>query len=349
MRVGMAFGAGAFQTGVERYARRIIPAVQRQGIDAVEVKLARREVKLFGRPVGGMLTLWWDRATFPRGDWDLLHALDPAVATRRTDVVTVHDILIETHPGLIAATRAERLDWAVTRSLAKRARWFLCMSAFTRDAVVKHWGVSPERCVVAYSGIDPDFFRPEPSPTPLLAPGKLNLAYVGDDHPRKNLLLTLQAMRELRERHGVESRFVRFGPTRFPAMRERAHAYAREHGLDLVEPGFVDDVTLRAVLSGCDAFVWPSLAEGFGLPPIEAMACGAKVAALDIDVTREVCGDRALYHSNDPVDAAACYAKLRDTPWSRERQREWALRYSWEANARKVVGVYEKALAEGRR
>src|SRR5438270_10016823 len=99
LRVGMAFGTGAFQTGVERYARCIIPAVRALGVDAEEVILKRREWEAFGRRFGGSTSILLDRARFRRGGrWDLLHALDPGAATKGTDVVTVHDILLETHP-----------------------------------------------------------------------------------------------------------------------------------------------------------------------------------------------------------------------------------------------------------
>src|SRR5581483_3574271 len=265
------------------------------------VGLKRREVKLRGRAVGGLASLWLARATQRRPDAQIVHATDPAVATRATDVVTVHDLISETHPEWFQASMPARLDWSLTRRYARRAPWIVTDSEATRQEVLSRWAVAPERVVAVHLGIDLDVFQPTTRASPHLAKDKANLVYVGDDNPRKNVMLAVRAAGLL----GGPARLIRFGPSRFPEIHRAYQEEAKRLGVDLVEPGFADDASVIAALSGADAFLWPSLAEGFGLPPLEAMACGCPVVALDTPVNREVCGPLARYHSNDPEAAAA--------------------------------------------
>lgn len=342
MRVALAFAKNRLATGVDRYAREFPAALRKLGVDTREVVVERREAKVAGLRIGGNLSVWAQRLRLRRGDADLLHALDPAVATRRADVVTVHDLLPEEFPDLLLASRGDRLDWGMTRAAAKRARWFVTPSEATRRALVERWGIDPGRVVASHHGLDHATFRPTPGGSPYLARDKPTLVYVGDDNPRKNVGLVVDALAKA----GIDARFVRVGPARFPDVHEAYRRRAKEAGIDLVEPGYLDDGQLARLLTGAAAFVWPTRGEGFGFPPLEAMACGAPVVALDTPINHEICGPLARYHADD---ASACAEAIREVlaaPPSQEILVAYARTFTWEACARRVLALYERALAE---
>lgn len=332
---------GAYATGVARYAQSLQAGLAAQGVDAHLVALRRRELRVAGREMGGLVSLWAARAASRRPDADVVHATDPAVATRGADVVTVHDLVVETHPQWYQRTAGERLDWSLARRLSKRVPWIVTVSEATRQDVLARWQVDPERVVAVPSGIDHATFRPLPDPpaSPLLAEGKANLVYLGDDNPRKNLLLAVKAVADL----GRPARLIRLGPSRFPDVHRRYQDEARKRGVDLVEPGFVDDAQIVPLLNRADAFLWPTLAEGFGFPPLEAMACGCPVVATDIPVNREILGDEARYHANEPRAAAEAIRSALESPPDKARLVAHARRFTWDAAARATNAVYARA------
>lgn len=344
MRVALATARNRQATGIDRYAREFTAALGELGVQTREIVIERREMKVGPVRVGGFASMWAQRMRASRGDADLLHALDPAVATRKADVVTIQDLLAEEFPQWFLSSRRARLDWALTRHAARRARWFVAPTDATRRQLIERWGVDAARIVVAPHGIDHKVFRPTPGDAPGLTDEKPTLVYVGDDNPRKNIGLIVSALASLKSRYGVDARFVRVGPSRFPAIHNAFRSEAAARGVDLVEAGYVGDTDLVRLLTGASAFVWPTLGEGFGFPPLEAMACGTPVVALDIPVNREVCGPTARYHPNDPAACADAIAATLRAPPSKDTVMAHARTFTWDAHARRVVRMYEEAL-----
>lgn len=331
-------------TGVDRYAGSLTVALRDKGADVAEVELRRREARLGRLRVGGLASLWWQRTLARRrGEWELVHALDPAAATRSSDVVTVHDLIPETHSDLASGGAAARLDWAISRANARRAKRLIAVSEATRQEIIRRWRVPPERVTVVHHGIAHERFRPTDAAAAHVAPDRPTLVYVGDDNPRKNIGLALAAMVPLREEHGIVARLLRIGPTRFPEAAAARGAFARANGIDLVEPGYLGDVEVAAHCTRAAAFLWPTLAEGFGFPPLEAMACGAPVVALDTPVNREIVGTLGRFHANDARAAAAAIAEALAKPADKAALRAHALRFTWARAAEETMRVYASA------
>lgn len=340
MRVLLASARNRLATGVDRYARELPAALSASGVEVREKTIVRREASIGPLRLGGNLSIWLQRARLSRGDADLLHALDPAVAPKRADVVTVHDLLYEELPEL--ADAGTRLDWARTRARARTARFVVTPSEATRRALVERWGMAPERVVAIHHGIDPARFRRTEAVSSLVAKGRPTLVYVGDDNPRKNVGLVVDALAHAK----LDARLVRVGPARFPQVHEAYRRAAKEKGVDLVEPGFLPDDALVPLLSGAAAFVWPTRGEGFGFPPLEAMACGAPVVALDTPVNREICGPLARYHVDEPASCAEAIHDALAHPPAPETMASYARQFTWSAAAAKTRRVYERALEE---
>ncbi len=267
-------------------------------------------------------------------------------------VVTVHDLGYLAYPE--AHTRFDRwyLDWT-TRRHTRVAAHLLADSEATKRDLVRRYGADPRRITVVYPGLDP-LFRPVEDPGRLaavrsryaLAPAYI--IHVGTLQPRKNLLRLLDAFEALPQRlpapHPMPQ-LVLVGKRGW--LAEPIVARARTMGERVRLLGHVAREDLPALLSGARALVMPSLYEGFGLPVLEAMACGTPVVASNVSSLPEVAGDAALLvdpHATEALTEALARvltdAELRQTLRQRGLQR--ARQFTWQAAAEKVLRVLEE-------
>ena len=286
---------------------------------------------------------------------DVFHGMDhvgiPLVGRSGKYVVTVHDVI----PLILPETFTPRHRLVVRLALARvrrKADLVVVPSHAVKRDVVRRVGLPEARVVVTPEGCEPRF-RPVRSETALRdvaarygLPPRYVLA-VGTLEPRKNLTTLLQVFARLRREGGVdpELHLVLAGARGW--LDEPIFRTVRSLGLeDAVRfPGFIDDDDLPAVYSRAALFAFPSLYEGFGLPLLEAMACGVPVVTSNISSMPEVAGDAAVLV--DPRDAdglAAAIARVLRDEALRERLRAAGIararEFSWEATARRTLDAY---------
>ena len=276
-------------------------------------------------------------------------------------VVTIHDLgylhYPEAHPG------GQRLYLRLsTRWNAWRATHILADSEATRQDIIRHCRVPPARVTVVYLGVGPQF-RPINDPNALRASmGRYGivppyLLYVGTVQPRKNLVRLIEAWaqylgRRTAGRSTATPTLVIAGKRGWltEAIERRAHEL---HVPDYVRfTGYVADDDLPALISGALGYVLPSLYEGFGLPILEAQACGAPVLVSSVSSLPEVAGDAAIFV--DPLDVSSIadgLARLVEDDDLRARLRAAGLartgKWTWERTARQTLDVLE-AVGSGR-
>jgi glycosyltransferase involved in cell wall biosynthesis len=250
------------------------------------------------------------------------HSL-PLAATR--SVLTVHDLNFEREPGLMPLADRLVFKTVVPRS-ARRAERVFAVSERTKRDLVELYGLEPDKVVVTPNAVDPAF-RPSNN---LLQGNKGYVLFVGAIQARKDPLAALDAARE------VGLPLVVVGPEKEPQLAARL----RSGGADL--RGYVAKNDLAELYRGAAALVLPSRFEGFGLPVLEAMACGTPVVAAPVPALREVAGDAAVYAEPPLADA------LRQAIAERDRLRaaglERAKLFSWEETARRTLAVYRELL-----
>ena len=255
-------------------------------------------------------------------------------------VTTVHDFSCGVHPEWHPADRVRHF----TRQFRKRAAtcdMFVTGANYIRHQAMEHYGIAADHITVIPYGVAHDTFRllDESDCLPVLARHDLPrdyLLFVGTIEPRKNLATLLQAYDSLPEAAKKAWPLVVVGGNGwlnddlFTAMKRMA-----PHVRYL---GYVDEAGLVALLNRATLFIYPSWYEGFGLPVLEAMACGCPVVAANRTALPEVCGDAAVLV--DPGDAAAMgqtLLALLEDPATRQRLRERGLarcrRFTWEATA----------------
>jgi glycosyltransferase involved in cell wall biosynthesis len=293
------------------------PELVPEGVEAIELPARSQELRMAWSLPRLLRRLRPELAHFQ-------HAL-PLGFTGRA-VVTLHDLHFEYDTDVMG--RLDRLTFkAVVPRAARRARQVLAVSERTKRDAIALYGISPDKVTVTPHGVDPAFgFDGEPG-----GQGGY-LLFVGAVQERKNPLAALAAAK------AVGLPLVVAGPAKEP---ELARAL-REGGADV--RGFVDKPELARLYHGAAAFILPSRFEGFGLPLLEAMACGTPAVAAPDPALREVGGDAVVYAEGGDYAGAVRLALA-------ERERlataglERARRFSWSETARLTVGAYRKALA----
>jgi alpha-1,3-rhamnosyl/mannosyltransferase len=288
-----------------------------------------------------------------RAGTDLLHCPHP-VPVRGGPVplvVTIHDLLPLRYPALFprATVAHTRLSVPFTR----RARRLLTNSEHTRAEAVDRLGLPPEQVVATPFGIDPRFRPVEVERDWLRRRFGLERSYVlsvGTVEPRKNLPATLRAF-GLAAGRVPEHDLVVVGGAGWGSGAGPIGEAARTLPRTPVFTGFVSDDELVRLYSAASCFVFPSLAEGFGFPPLEAMACGAPVVASDRPALPEVIGDAGLLvDPTDPeaiADAVASVLESEELAGDlRRRGLERSARFTWERCAELTAAVYRQVAAE---
>jgi glycosyltransferase involved in cell wall biosynthesis len=276
-------------------------------------------------------------------------------------VVVIHDLIPEELPRHVFPTRRGALQWWLKVLAARRrADVLVTVSEASRQGIVRRFGM-PRRPIAVIPEAADRLFRPlrdDPALPEVLARWGLAegrfLLHVGGLSPHKNLEALIDAVAELRRRAGTEAcRLALVGDyegdvffSAHEAVRRRIVALAMEEAVVLT--GYVDDATLAFLYNGAAALVLPSLAEGFGLPAVEAMACGTPVVASRRGALPEVLGGAGLlFDPERPGDLGALLERLLADPDLRDRLRSLGLRraaeFSWERSARHTFAVFLEA------
>jgi len=290
-------------------------------------------------------------------DCDLFHATEhllPRLKGART-VLTVHDLIFLLFPEYHLPLNR----WFLNRFMPfflRRADAIIAVSQCTKDDLIRHYAVPSEKIAVVYEGVDARF-QPVTDPDILARvraryglPERYILS-VGTIEPRKNLTTLLEAYRTLRAQ-GSELKLVIAGKKGW--LYEGFFRRLRELGLEreVVFPGFVPDEDLPALYSAAEFFVFPSLYEGFGLPVLEAMACGTPVVASNSSSLPEVIGEAGIMV--EPRDIRALAEAMERVLADQGKQREMrekglrqAAKFTWERAAAMTMEVYRSVLGRG--
>src|SRR5262249_1094739 len=273
--------------------------------------------------------LLWLHAALPiaarRHALDLIHfPMDVASFAGGTPyVVTTNDLIADVyypsnHPRSIGSARAAYL-FAAKRRSARRARRVICPSEATAADVIRHYGVAREAVSGIPDGVDADLFGAARRGAPAAPPYVLSVVSLS---PHKNVSTPIEAFSRARGRQrlppGPPLSRVAGGGAGAPVSATIERAIAA--GVPIKYLGFVDELTLASAYAGAALFVFLSKIEGFGLPPLEAMASGVPVVASNVSSIPEVCGDAAILVSPDGAEAAAdAIAHVLTTPATASR------------------------------
>jgi glycosyltransferase involved in cell wall biosynthesis len=353
--------------GIGTYVRNLLRHLARQDVRNEYVVLCRPADCEYVAELGGNMRPLVERApaysireqyrlplALRRERIDVFHAphyvLPPLTPCK--SVVTIHDCIHlmfpQYLPGRLAHVYARAVLWAAIR----RSERVLTVSEASKRDILRFFNVSAGKVEVIPNGID-ERFSVVPSDEEIARVRERYLLhdpfllYAGNIKPHKNVERLIEAFHLLRQRGHEHLRLLIIGNevSKYPALRRTVHQFKLHTYVRFL--GFVPDQMLAVLYRLADAFVFPSLYEGFGLPPLEAMACGTPVVTSNVSSLPEVVGDAALLV--DPYDASAiagAVERILGDPALRadlvERGRIRARQFSWELSVARIRSVYEE-------
>jgi alpha-1,3-rhamnosyl/mannosyltransferase len=309
------------------------------------------------------LTLWhlrhWGRTLAARrfraaclkGRYDLYH--EPNFIPFPCDcptVVTIHDLSVLRHPEWHPADRVAYFEKNFQRGLSQACH-FLAISEFGRQEIIRTLNVAPDRVTRTYMGIRRGLMPlSHEEVAGVLAklglPGQY-LLYLGTIEPRKNVLRLMKAYCALPERLRSNCPLLLVGGWGWNTSDSADYFHNKARHRGVIHLGYVKDRYVTAVYNGARALVYPSLYEGFGLPPLEMMACGGAVIASTAGALVETIGRKACLVEPEDVDGwrEAMTRALEDEDWLRSLRRgtpEMAKPFTWDQCAADTLGVYRR-------
>lgn len=282
--------------------------------------------------------LWMPGSTLPR------------VVPKQT-VITVHDVGFHRLPELYKKRQVHIHEQAM-REIVKKAARIITVSEFAAREMVEAYGIDPRKIAITPLGIDHTLYRPISDPEAIeerLRRYQIPRPFVtaiGRLEAKKNIAFLVKAFSEYKTRRGVGDplHLVLIGPPGFGYEDVRREIDKSPVKSDIIELGYVAEADKPYILNAADALIQASRYEGFGIPPLEAMACGCPVLSSGAASLPEVCGDAAVYFSpTEPEECVAALKRLMEEDGLRETLRSAGLTraslYTWKATAEKTLPV----------
>jgi len=294
-----------------------------------------------------------------RDGLDLYHGTNFKLQTmgRHGGVVTVYDLWMDRYPQYSRKVFGQRLSFYRTKRTARRARRVITISEHSARDIETLYGLSRDRIAVIPCGVSEEF-KPSPDEaafhevrTRLSLPTERFILFVGGSDPRKNHRVLVEAYARHADRL-TDYTLVLIGD---PVHRFGSFAASvQAHGVAgrVIWPGRLPIQEIRLLYSHADLFVFPSIYEGFGMPVLEAMACGAPVITANTTSLPEVAGDAAiLVNPTDPEELGAAIIRVLSDQGLQERLRTRgfarAKSFTWDQTARQTLAVYRTLCGEG--
>lgn len=335
-------GIGCYAAGLTEALMRLHPESEYRMVNVP--RLYRRISSVLPVPYDWAVENWADITHF-------FNYIVPFGVCGKT-VVTVHDMVLHAHPETMR-DRTRTLLWLRLNGSMRRADRIVTDSVFSKQEIAKYYPAYAHKVDVVPCGVDTKRFHPVANRVQIdRIKEKLGIAgdyflYVGTLEPRKNLVRLIQAYEILCHRHNDMPKLVLAGGKgwQYDAVFAAAARFCEKGQIRFVD--YVPAPFLAALYAGAAAFVFPSLYEGFGLPPLEAMACGTPVIVSNAASLPEVVGDAAL--QIDPGSAeeiAKAMQTILDDTGMRQQMRQRGLAraemFTWDAAAERLYAVYSR-------
>ncbi len=258
-------------------------------------------------------------------------------------MVTVHDVFHLANPQWVEGWHRRWYAKMMFSQVAKRNRAILCVSEFTKSELIHRVPVDERKIKVIHNGVDSVWFKKT-----IAEPRKPYLLFVGNLKPHKNLSGLLDAFRILQNLIPHEL-LIAGNKDGFQTSDRDGLRKLEKSGNRVRYLGEVGESELHQLYAGASALVFPSFYEGFGLPPLEAMAAGCPVAISKVASLPEICLDAVLYFNpNDANDMAKCILRILKKPALRSVLRKKGLqlakKYSWNRCAKKTIQVIKSII-----
>jgi glycosyltransferase involved in cell wall biosynthesis len=288
-----------------------------------------------------------------RRDIDLLHFPQSygVIGYKGKFVLTIHDLRAYLRPDLVNY-RSHLVSKIIQRRNMQKAIMIITVSNYVKNEIIKNCSINPNKIFVIYNGVDERFYKPI---NQVKLMNKYNLPkdyvlFVGETHPNKNLRRTIEAFRYVQEKYKLNLHFIIAGSP--GADHDKLKSQVKHLGFDNFVHflGYFPDKDLPFLYRNARIFIFPSIDEGFGIPPIEAMASGIPVVASNVSSIPEILGDAAILVN--PFCISSIAKGIEDALINSQEQQERIKKaikrlklFSWEKMTKQVIEVYRSSIA----
>ena len=275
-------------SGTKTYVENSLKGLKQLSLDFDTIPIRKIELSIGGKPYFGIMFQYLFSLT-KRSRSVIIHALSPDVVIKGTNIVTIHDLIpFQDRKTYIKGTY-DKLAYKMSFNRSLKVETVLLSTNVGKEIFLRFVDMDEERIKVIHQSIDHSKFFPDHN-SPYQDDGKLNVLMISDFNPRKRIDLLVDKLANDREIN-----FYHIGPTqgweeRYNLLKEKA---SNAPNIKFMGPKTQEEI--RRYISSADLFIYLSDNEGYGLPPLEALACGTNVMVNDLPVFKEVLGDNVFY------------------------------------------------------
>ena len=339
MNVSVVYPSSKVVSGYLNYSTRLIKGLIQEGVSVKTYPIRKLELSIFGKPIFGTISQsFFSKLIRPVGG--IVHSLTPNVIVRNTNIVTVHDLLpLELEKKFSSSLYRRKGNKIIIDNILK-VQHLIVFSDLMKHDVIELLGISGDRIHVVNQSIDHSQFYPEADDT-IRSVGKHLVIAVGDLNPRKRYDILFRALGGLSD---IE--LVHIGSVNAWNERNEELKKIKSEFNNIRMIGEVDGATLRKYMSTADLLVHLSEGEGFGLTPIEAMACGTNVVVSDLPIFRETLAQKAFFCKLVESDVRKAVEKAIKFPIGSNELIKYTEKFSLYKMAKDTINVYDKIVEE---
>lgn len=320
------------KSGTRSYTENMISGLKEYHINFSEIGIKKHEISIHGKPYFGFISQY-AASLLRTADSEIIHSLSPDCIIRNTNIVTVHDIIPIIRKDIYFQSFYDRLAFTKSIDRLLKVPNLLLSSEVGKTELLDTKNISENKIHVLHHAINHNVYFPSTN-NPFKDDDSVRIVMVSDFNPRKRIDLLVKS---LRNQDGIE--FFHIGPINlwekpYSNVMELSAGAKNIHIL-----GELDPDRLRDYLSFSDLFVYLSEAEGFGLPPLEAMACGTNVLVSDLPIFHETLQDMAIFVNLEDFDVELLLAALKRRKTKNELV-QFSQRYSIKRYIEGLLKIY---------
>ena len=320
-------------SGTKSYVENTMKGLGKIGVKYARIPIKKREVSINGKPYFGILFQYLSSLS-KSAKTKVVHSLSPDAVVKGTNIVTVHDIIPFTSPETYIKSYYDKLAYRLSFSRSLKVKTILLSTEVGKKEFKEKTGITDERLKVIPHSIDHSKFFPEDfSPYP--DDGKINIVMVSDFNPRKRIDKIIEAVGG-----DKEINFYHIGPVQGWSDRYKLLLKRSENYKNIKFLGPLDNKRMREFVTFSDLFVFLSDNEGFGLPPLEAMACGTNVLVNDLPVFRETMRTYAHFIELDKLSRNDIIEAIKHKI-ERDDLIDYSHNFSIETYAENLIKIYQ--------
>ena len=337
--ISLLYPSSRIKSGYVNYSKCLIKGLREMLGTIEEIPVRKFEIGFFGKPLLGNVSQSLF-AKFATVHGNVVHALTPNVINSRTNIATIHDLIPFKNQQKFATSVYRKYGYNNLIKKIKSVNDFIVFTEKAKAELSEFLDIEEERINVVLESIDHDLFYRDVNEK-IKSAGKKLIITVGDLNPRKRYDILFRAL------GGIEDyEVIHIGPVNGWDEKKRELEKIASSFNNIRMIGEVKDTVLRQYMSSADLLVHISEGEGFGLTPIEAMACGTNVLVSDIEIFHETLNGYAHYTSMNESDVLEAVKKALKSPRNMEELINYTKKFSIDSMTRSTIEVYRKLSPE---